>query len=587
MPLDAICLAAVRNELAGRILGLKVDKVRQPERDIIILSLKGPGVQTHRLLISVRAGAARVHLTEHKFDNPKSPAMFCMLLKKHLGGARIKDVTQPPSERLLTLELETSDAMGVKSEKSLVIELIGHQANIVLKDSGGLIIDCLRRVGSSLSEKRPVLPGLIYRNPELQEGKLNPLNITVAELNELINNENASTVDKLLISTFTGMSPLICRELSWRAYGETDYRIERITDGGDALCSAFQALMQQVKSNAYEPWMILVNDNTPYDFAFTHIAQYETAYKTKLENSFSEMLDSFYTRSEQRLRISQKCSATLKLMKTAYNRLFRKLSVQRLELEETSKQDYLRECGDIITSNLHRIKRGQEALSAEDYYSQSGKLRVIKLDPLKTPSQNSAKYYKAYTKAKNARIFLTEQIKTGETELDYIESVIEQLKRTETAHELDEIRSELTSTGYIKAHTQKRSKQAESVHYKFISASGMRIYVGKNNMQNDKLTLKTASKSDIWLHAQKIHGAHVIISCAGEYPDEKTLSEAASIAAYYSSARSDTKVPVDYTFAGKVKKPPGGRPGMVIYTDFKTIFAVPDEELVKQLRESR
>jgi len=268
-------------------------------------------------------------------------------------------------------------------------------------------------------------------------------------------------------------------------------------------------------------------------------------------------------------------------------RILRRLEAQRTDLKNTENKEKLRECGDIIMANLHVLRKGQELLIADDFYSKQGTQRSIELDKRKTPQQNAAKYYKAYTKAKNAVNYLTEQIETGDTELNYIESVIEQINRVESERDLGDIRDELVHTGYIrqqKPQKSQKSKKTKSSPMRFISSSGMEIYAGRNNIQNDKLTLKTSARTDFWFHAQKIHGAHIIVSCAGENLDEQTIKEAASIAAYYSAAGSDGKVPVDYTMVRNVRKLPRGRPGMVIYTDYKTILVTPDEKLVKQLR---
>jgi len=591
MPLDALCVSALRKELVDQIKGKKIDKIQQPERDVLILSFRGTslrpdGGQTLRLLISVGADDARVHLTEFKFDNPKAPPMFCMLLRKHITGARVIDIEQPPSERVLVMRLETSSAMGVQSEKCLIIEMIGRLSNIILKDNDGIIIDCSRRIGGEMTGKRSVLPGLLYRNPPPQERKLDPLNVTVTEFKELLKISYDSTIEKWLISRFTAISPLICREIAWRAYGETDHRIEAIIDDGEALVREFIALVNAVKEGNFEPWLLLTEADEPKDFSFTRIGQYENACKSIREESFSQLLDIFFTRSELNRRISQRSAATLKLMTTARDRLIRKLSTQRIEINEAAKGDKYRECGDMITANLHIIKRGQVSLIAEDFYSEKNELREIKLDPLLTPQQNAAKYYKNYTKSKNAGSKLTEQIKKGEMELDYVTSVIDQIKMIENEKDLNEIRNELVLTGYIKSSKQQKTKEKESTPFRFKSTSGMLILVGRSNIQNDKLTLKTAARSDIWFHAQKIHGAHVIVCCAGSSPDDQTITEAAAIAGFYSAARADGKVPVDYTLVKNVKKPPGGRPGAVIYNDYKTILAKPDEELVKQLREN-
>jgi len=599
MPLDAICLGAVKNELSSQIIGMKIDKVQQPERDVILLSLRGHSAPSKRLLISIGSGDTRVHLTEHKFDNPKVPPMFCMLLRKHLTSAKIVDIQQPPAERILIFVLETIGAMGVRSEMKIIVELIGRQSNLILTESDGVILDCIRRIDGDLSGKRAVLPGLIYRSPPAQDEKINPMLATAEQLREAINLNSDETLDKWLIKTFSAFSPLICREIAWRAYGETDYRMSAIKDNGDALLNVLISLMQQVNSNEFEAWLISTEDNKPLDFSYTHIKQYESKAVTAQAQSFSELLDDYYTRNAQEQRISQRSSSTLKSMTTARDRLTRKLIAQKTELKETEKRDYFRECGDLITANFHLLKKGQQTLLAEDFYAEDGGVREIKLDVRKTPQQNAAKYYKSYTKARNASDYLSELIESGEKELEYIESVLEHIQRVENEQDLLDIRNELSTTGYIRQLNQQKlnnqkgkqkgkskpAKQNESPPMKFLSSSGIRIFAGKNNLQNDKLTLKSANRFDIWLHAQKIHGSHVIISCAGAEPDEKTLEEAATIAAYYSASRTDGKVPVDYTQVRNVKRIPGGRPGMVNYRDFKTITVVPDEELVAQLRD--
>jgi predicted ribosome quality control (RQC) complex YloA/Tae2 family protein len=458
---------------------------------------------------------------------------------------------------------------------------------VILKDSDGMIIDCLRRIGGELDDRRLVLPGLIYQNPPAQEGKSDPLGLTDDEWDGLVDSANrentAGATDKWLLSVFTALSPLICRELVWRAYGEVDIRFEALVDNGDALKSEFFGLIDKVKKSKFEPWLLTSADGTPFDFSYTPIMQYEGMCKAESKESFSALLDDFYTESALQNRSRQRSAATLKTMITARKRLIRKLTVQKVELKETENRDYFRECGDLITANLHLMKGGQNLLVAPDFYSEDGGKRQIKLDPLLSPQQNAAKYYKAYTKAKSAAKYLDGLIKTGEGELEYVESVIEQIERASSASDLDEIRDELMSTGYIKVKKQQKEKRAESAPMRFKSSTGLQILAGRSNLQNDKLTLKTALKSDVWLHAQKIHGAHVILSCGGSPPDEASLYEAAVIAAYYSAARSGGKAAVDHTLVKHVKKPPGGRPGMVIYTDYKTIIATPDEELVKRL----
>jgi len=584
LPLDAICLAAVKEELRGRITGMKIDKIQQPERDIVILSLRGGGAPPCRLLLSVGGGDARLHLTEYKFDNPNSPPMFCMLLRKHLTGARIVDITQPQAERLLVFSLEAPDAMGVVSDRQLIVELIGRLSNIVLTDSDGIVTDCLRRIGGELDDKRLVLPGLMYHMPPAQTGKLDPFCVTPEQWRQLLIQAEGKTADKWLLSSFTALSPLICRELTWRAYGETDFRLDRMTDAGAALSREFCDLISQASSGGFEPWMVTDAENKPMEFSYTMIRQYENVAGLRKFETFSAMLDEYCTRSAQIARVRQRAAASAKIVKTARDRLARKIAVQQAELDKTADRDALRQCGDMITANLHLMKKGQSILTAEDFYAEGGGTRNITLDPRKTPQENAARYYKEYTKAKNAGKYLTEQLRLGFSELEYLESVLQEIDLADSAKDVEEIRDELIRTGYIKAQKQGKEKQAESAPMLFESSSGMRILAGRNNTQNDKLTLKTASRTDVWLHAQKIHGAHVIISCGDAPPDDASLYEAALIAAYYSSARSGGKVPVDYTFVKHVKKAPGGRPGMVIYSNYKTITAAPDGQTVERLR---
>ena len=586
MPLDALCLSALREELSGQLSDMKIDKVQQPERDMLVLVMRGKS-GAKRLLISAGSGDMRVHLTEHKHENLATPPMFCMLLRKHLVGARLISIYQPSAERVLELVLDTYDAMGERGEKRLVIELIAKSSNIILVDSDGVIIDCLRRVGGEISSKRMILPGLMYHRLEPQQGKINPLEVTEERWTEEFDLHGGNTADKWLQSVFFGFSPLICREIAWRAYGACDQRLDAVSDKGEALRRECYSIVESVKSGKYEPWSIIDLEGLPKDFSYTHIRQYEGSMVVSEAESFSQLLDNHYTKISEMSRQRARASATIKTVKTARDRMLRKIIAQQAEIDKAAFRDGLRECGDIITANMHLMSKGQVELIAEDFYSAEGGKRTIKLDPLKTPQQNAAKYYKDYTKARNAERFLTEQIEIGQREAEYLESVLEALSLSEGERGLEEIRQELVTTGYIRDRKAKGGKgkvPSAAAPMKFISSSGMQILAGRNNVQNDILTLKSSLKSDMWLHAQKIHGAHVVINCKGSVPDDVTLSEAAAIAAYYSAARASGKVPVDYAPVRNVKKPSGGRPGMVIYTGYSTIMAVPDEGLVNSLR---
>ena len=585
MPLDAVCLTALKNELADEITGLKIDKIQQPERDALLLSLRGSS--TIRLLISAGSGNARLYVTESAFENPSAPPMFCMLLRKHLSGAVIREISQPSLERVVDITLSAGDALGVQCEKHLIIELIGRASNIILTDQDGLIIDCLRRVGGELSEKRQVLPGLKYRLPPTS-GRRDFLETTGEEILHLLDDTPPEkTAEKWLTDHFLGLSPLVARELVHSAYGDCDRRVSAIKadDGGRALVIVLEGLAAAIRNGAFQP--VLLSDQTgkPRDFTYMSITQYGTVMKQEMVSGFSVLLERFYTQRDKAERNRQRASALTKSVKTARDRQRRKLGLQREELKTTKDRERLRQLGDLITANLHRMGKGMTALRTEDFYSEDGNTCEIRLDPLKTPQQNAAKYYKDYTKAKKAEGYLTEQIERGEQEFQYLQSVLEELARAEGERDLSEIRQELLGTGYLKKQkTGKKEKRTETQPLRFRSSTGFDIWVGKNNGQNDRLTLKTAHKSDIWLHTQKIHGSHVIISTDGTVPDDLTLHEAAVLAAWYSQARESSKVPVDYTLVKFVKKPSGARPGMVIYTDYKTLLVMPDEETVQHLK---
>ena len=572
MPLDALCLTAVAEELRPVLEGAKIDKIYQPTRDEVVLFLRGQG-ENVRLLLSANPGHPRAHLTTLTRENPDKPPMFCMLLRKHLLGGRILELNQPPLERILDFGLETIDELGDRVERRLVLEAMGRSANLILLDREGRIIDCIRRIDGDLSKgQRQVLPGLFYRQPPAPD-KLNPFILGEEELLAALDNPTQKEPEKLLMDTFTGLSPLIARELAFRA------------GGAEGLYSALLKLRKDVKENNFTPYL-LVRDGKPMDFSFLPILQYGPETESIRQESFSVMLDGFYERREAAERVRQRGQDLVKTVTNARDRTARKLANQEKELAATLDREKLREQGDIITSNLHAMEKGMTVLKAMNFYDPECREIEIKLDPLLTPQLNAAKYYKEYNKAKTAEKMLTLQIEKGERELEYLNSVLENLELAEGERDLGEIRQELTDTGYLRrAKTAaKREKRVAGKPMEFRSSAGLRITVGKNNSQNDQLTTKMAYKSDIWLHTQKIHGSHVILWLEGGEADAQSLTEAAVLAATFSQARESTRVPVDYTPVKYVKKPAGARPGMVIYTTYQTAVVDPDPELAKRLR---
>ncbi len=586
MPLDAICLSALKDELAEKVCGMKIDKVQQPERDMILLSLRGQRGNA-KLLVCAGSGNARIHLTNERYDNPAAAPMFCMFLRKHLTGAVIAAITQPPMERIIDIELDAFDAMGMPMKKHVIVELMGQMSNFIVVDEKGLIADCLRRVGSALDEKRSVLPGMYYRFPPAI-GKKIITDLTDEEISKLIAGapENIK-LDKLLLDTFAGFSPLICREISYRAYDTADIRAGECADKDNGAAAVRECIYFRdlILDKRFEPYIINDENGKPYDFSFMRIDQYSGIFTVEKADSFSQMLDAYYTRRDKAARIKQKSKELIKTVRNALTRTTRKLENRRRELANAENREELRRNGDIIMANIYNIKRGMRSFSALDFYGEEGAMKEIRLDPQKNAQQNAAKYYKDYAKAKNAEKYLTELITDGEKERQYLGSVLEALEMAENEHDLAEIRQELADGGYVKKQrSTKKERRVEQRPMQFISSSGMEILVGKNNVQNDFLTTKTASKRDMWLHAKQIHGSHVIIRSDGTEPDEQTIEEAAALAAYYSQGRESGKVPVDYTYVKFVKKPSGAKPGMVIYTDYKTVTVRSEIGKIKRIK---
>ena len=574
MPLDAICLQGVVGELAPQLTDSRIEKIQQPARDQIILLLRG----SRRLFLNAGANQPRIHLTEQLRDNPSQPPMFCMLLRKHLSGGIIESVRQEPLERVVTLTVLASDEMGERSRFTLVWEGMPRRANLILCDRDGRIIDCLRRVDLEAEQDRQVLPGLFYRLPTRQD-KRSPLSVTEEEFAALLGRAAPDApLDGWLLDTFTAISPLVARELTVRACGSTDAPVSQ----GNALWDVFSRWQRNVNGNTFTPTLIKRNGSLT-DFTYGPVTQYGTYAETEIYDSFSHLLDDFYEKREQAERVKQKGRDLLKTATTARDRVRRKLAAQEKELAACLDRDHLRICGELITANLYRMERGQSRLTAQNYYDENCADVDIPLDVRLSPQENAARYFKQYAKAKTAEKYLTAQLQRGREELQYLESVLQELAQAESEQDFNDIRTELTDGGYLRGRGKKQSGfQRASKPREFCSSAGLRILVGRNNRQNDRLTTKDADKRDIWLHTQKIHGSHVILCTGGAEPDEQSLMEAASLAAYFSQAQGSTKVPVDYTPVKFVKKPAGAKPGMVVYTTYQTMLADPDEELVKR-----
>ena len=574
MPLDAVCLQAVVAELAPQITGSRIEKIQQPARDQVVLLLRG----NRRLLLSAGGGQPRLHLTELPRDNPAQPPMFCMLLRKYLSGGIIESIQQAPLERVVTLTVSAADELGERSQFSLILEAVARRANLILADKDGHIIDCLRRIDFEMNPDRQVLPGLFYHLPTPPD-KVSPFTVTEEEFAALAAAAGeGAPADQWLVRTVNGLSPLVARELTFRACGSTD---APVTGHTAALWSAFAAWRDTVNEKRFTPAM-LKRSGVPMDFTYLHVGQYGGAAEEETYTSFSHLLDDFYEKREQAERVKQKGQDLVKTASNGAARLRRKIAAQEQELAESKNRDKWRVYGELITANLYRMERGMSRLTAQNYYDPDCADVDIPLDVRLSPQENAAKYFKKYTKAKTAEKYITAQLEKARVELTYLESVLQELTLAESEQDFNDIRAELTDGGYLRAKGRKQP-QRPSKPREFRSTAGLRILVGRNNRQNDRLTAKDAEKWDIWLHTQRIHGSHVILCTGGAQPDEQSLLEAASLAAYFSQAQNSTKVPVDFTQVKCVKKPAGSPPGFVNYTNYKTILADPSEELVKRL----
>ena len=572
MPLDAVCIHALAAELEDRLAGGRIDKVQQPERDMLLLSVRAKG-ENLRLLLSAGVGSARVHVTQASYENPQEAPMFCMLLRKHLVGARILSVRQPDWERMLILELEARDELGVSSRKQLAAELIGRSANLILVGEDGRIIDCIRRADFGGDALRRMLPGCFYRMPPKQE-KLPFFETEPERLRELAWSADRDTpIDKWLLDSFSGLSPLLCRELAARCGG--DYEM---------LPLQMEALQETVAAGDFAP-TLLTREGKPQDFSFLPVTQYGRESVNESYDSFSALLDAFYTRRDQAELRRRRSHELQKSIRTARDRLAKKLGLQREELRRTESREEVRRNAELITANLYRMKKGQRTLDCENYYEPDCPQISIPLDPLKTPQQNAAALFKEYNKLKGAELHLTELVAKGEQQLDYLNSVLAELEQAETERDLADIRRELAETGYLKkARTREKDRSKPQAPLRFVTDDGFEVLVGRSNVQNDELSTKIARRTDFCLHTQKVHGSHVILRCEGQEPSALALEQAASLAVTYSQGRDGGKIPVDYTMVRNVRKPSGAMPGKVIYTEYRTMLAQGDEDLARRLR---
>ena len=576
MPIDALTLRGVVTELAPALVGKRIDRVQQSAKDQVLLTVRG----TEKLLFYLGTDAPRLQLTAIPRENPAEPPMFCMLLRKHLVGARIREITQPALERLVRIDCDATDELGRESTRTLILEAMGRRSNLILLDEENRIIDCLRRVDADMSRTRQLLPGLFYELPESPERKAFTDETEESFYEALRETPEETTVERFLLGRYFGLSPLLARELACRAAGDTDARVFQLTPSEEVqLWQEFSYLTATVQENRLTP-ILLRKDGVPFDLSAVPITQYGTLVENETFESFSELFDLFFAEREKKERMRQRSADLRRTAATVRDRLRRKAEAMRRDLQRSEQREQDRLSGELITANLYRLKKGDAACVCENYYEEGSPEVSIPMDPLLTPQQNAAKYYKRYRKACTAEGILKEQVAVAERDLAYLESVLAELDLAETEQDLGEIRAELQENGFVRAAPGgKKQRFTRSLRPReFTSSGGFRILVGRNNRQNEQLTFKTASYRDLWFHTQKIHGSHVILCTEGREPSEADREEAAMLAAWFSQARESAQVPVDYTEVRALKKAPGGRTGMVFYHRYETMYVTPAEE---------
>ncbi|MBR3942206.1 MAG: NFACT family protein [Clostridia bacterium] len=543
MAFDASVIRCLTAELREKLLNARIDKIHQPQKDELVLVLRAMK-DSFKLLLSVNPAASRLHLTEKKAENPSAPPMFCMFLRKHLSGGKITDIFQVDFERIIQFKIESYDELGDLTEKTLVVEIMGKHSNIILLNKDGVVMDSIKRIDISTSSVRQILPGLTYKLPP--NDRLNPLE---SDFNpEILNSREP---EKVLLSVYSGISPQLAAEI---------------------LKNGYDAVISRIKNNEFSP-VIIYKGNNPVDFAVIPVSVAENDTKTESVESISKALDTVYESKALSLLLNRLSAELVHMIHNNIDRCEKKLAIFKRQIQDAAKRETYRIKGELLTANLYRVQYGDTEITVDNYYDPNCEKITISLEPNLSPAKNAQKYYTKYNKAKTSEEQAYIQQKKTQKELNYLESVLDEILRAESPAEIAEIKEELRDEGYIRRDPNVRSKKVSLSKPLHFEIEGYDVFVGKNNRQNDELTLKFARSQDIWLHTKNIPGSHVIIQKKPneEIPDT-VIVKAAELAASHSKAKNAPKVPVDYTIVKNVKKPSGAKPGMVIYDHYNTIY---------------
>ena len=581
LALDGIFLHSITEELKNSILNCKVDKINQPEKDEIYLSFRGKN-KSLKLLISSSAVYAKIHLTDIIKPNPLKAPVFCMVLRKYLLNAKIINITQLDLDRVITIDFENTDEMGFHSVYSLIVEIMGRHSNITLiRQRDALIMDSIKHITPDINSYRSLYPGIKYIFPPKSE-KLSPFKFSLEDLKTFITINEIIYDGSIFSKIFTGLGPQLSKELVYRL-GEKNINLSENNLDDINLTNIYEfitPIFSQIKENSFY-FVSYFHDEVVkefYCFKLTGLIQFNE----KVYDSPSILLQEFYYEKDKHDRLNSRSSNLQKVVHTNLERCFKKVDILNNTLNDCAGKDDYRVRGEFLTANIYDLKKGDVEYKALNYYSKDEEYITIKLDENRTPSENIQFYYKKYNKFKRAEHMAKIQLNLATEEINYLSSVLTNIKNADNYEEIEESHLELIETDYLKFKKGSSKKKKISKPLHFISSDGIHIYVGKNNMQNDYLTLKLADKHDIWMHTKDIPGSHVIIKNFGNTPS-KTLEEAATLAAYYSKGKESSKVPVDYTEVRNVKKPSGAKPGMVIYSTNKTLYVNPIKTELKKI----
>ena len=567
MAFDGIVLKSLVYELNNSVIGYKIDKIYQPERDEIVLILRGFR-DTKKIFISADSNYPRINLTEKSYVNPNDPPLFCMLLRKHIGSGKIISVTQKGSDRIMKIDISSYNELGDMVTKSIIVEIMGKYSNIILVDERNVIIDSIKHIDFTVSSKRQLLPGLLYESPPLQDKQdVDDYNEDI--IRDVLYGDKDINADKFAQNMFNGISPIVSREIAYIAFNRSSEMLLKDDIDKKALyMSKLTSVLNNINNNKFVPVILYDEENMPKYFSVINIEQYENLYSKKYFESISEVIENYYSEIHFKRKLKIRSYELNKLLQNLIDKTKKKIAIHNDTIISSKKREEYKLYGELLSANIYMLKGKEKSIEVYNYYNDEN--IVIDLKEDLSASGNIERYYRLYKKSKTAEEMALKQLEVAKGELYFLEDELSFLEKASSQADIDDIKDELIKEGYIKRKEQNKKKKKQSKYLSFTSSDGYEILVGKNSRQNDEITFKESKGNDLWFHVKDYHGSHVLVKYKGYDIPEKTIYEAAQYAAFYSGNKNN-KIDVDYTKIKYVKKPSGAKPGGVIYTDYNTI----------------